>query len=283
MKIASVNLAQESDVLLARKRTRNLALELGFDSQDQARIATAVSEIARNTVQYAGKGVIEFSVEGESAPQTLRITVSDDGPGIRNVDGVLSGQGDPHSGPGMGIPSARKLMTDLSIESREGHGTRVNMTKVFPRGTIPFTETRLAQIRRMILAAAPQTIMEEVRHQNVELTQALDELTRRQEELIRLNRELEDTNRGVVALYAELDEKADHLQVADELKSKFLSNMSHEFRTPLNSILALAHILHEGTDGELNDEQGKQVNFIAKAANEMLELEYGVRSEENTP
>ena len=68
----------------------------------------------------------------------------------------------------------------------------------------------------------------------------LDELNRRQDELMRLNRELEDTNRGVVALYAELDERADHLRRADELKSRFLSNMTHEFRTPVNSILALS-------------------------------------------
>jgi CheY-like chemotaxis protein/nitrogen-specific signal transduction histidine kinase len=87
-----------------------------------------------------------------------------------------------------------------------------------------------------------------------------------------LNRELEDTNRGVVALYAELDEKADHLRRADELKSRFLSNMSHEFRTPLHSILGLSRLLLERADGDLTPEQDKQARFIKKAADDLLEL-----------
>src|SRR5262249_13194357 len=87
-----------------------------------------------------------------------------------------------------------------------------------------------------------------------------------------LNRELEDTNRGVVALYAELDEKADYLRRVSEMKSRFLSNMSHEFRTPLNSILSLARILLERLDGELSPEQEKQVTFIRKAAEDLSEL-----------
>ena len=70
-----------------------------------------------------------------------------------------------------------------------------------------------------------------------------------EEELTHLNRELEDTNRGVVALYAELDEKASSLQQANELKTRFLSNMSHEFRTPLNSILSLSRMLLTGWMG----------------------------------
>ena len=97
----------------------------------------------------------------------------------------------------------------------------------------------------------PQDAFQELQHQNQELLNALEEIRTRQIELTRLNRELEDTNRGVVALYAELDEKADHLRRADELKSRFLSNMSHEFRSPLNSILALSGLLLNRSDGEL--------------------------------
>jgi CheY-like chemotaxis protein/two-component sensor histidine kinase len=73
-------------------------------------------------------------------------------------------------------------------------------------------------------------------------------------------------------LYAELDEKAGHLRRADEMKSRFLSNMSHEFRTPVNAILALSHLLLEHTDGELNGEQTKQVNYIRKSGESLLEL-----------
>ena len=87
-----------------------------------------------------------------------------------------------------------------------------------------------------------------------------------------MNRELEDTNRGVVALYAELDEKADHLRRADELKSKFLSNMSHEFRSPLNSILALTGLLRDRSDGDLTSEQEQQVGYHPRAAQDLLEL-----------
>ena len=88
----------------------------------------------------------------------------------------------------------------------------------------------------------------------------------------RLNAELEDTNRGVVALYAELDEKADTLRRADELKSRFLSNMSHEFRTPLNSMLALSRLLLDDTDAPLSAEQRRQVGYIRQAAEDLAEL-----------
>jgi signal transduction histidine kinase/CheY-like chemotaxis protein len=100
----------------------------------------------------------------------------------------------------------------------------------------------------------------------------LEELRERQLELAQLNRELDETNRGVVALYAELNDKADFLQRASELKSHFLSNMSHEFRTPLNSILALSQILIDRMDGELTSEQERQVTFIRRSAQDLTDL-----------
>ena len=123
-----------------------------------------------------------------------------------------------------------------------------------------------------MLVRSPQNPYEEIQRQNQELLRAMAELRKREEELTQLNRELEDTNRGVVALYAELDEKASSLQQANELKTRFLSNMSHEFRTPLNSILSLARMLLSRMDGDLTSEQEKQVTFMQRAAEGLSEL-----------
>ncbi len=101
---------------------------------------------------------------------------------------------------------------------------------------------------------------------------ALDELRQRQEELVQLNQQLEDTNRGVVALYAEFKDKAESFQRVSELKTSFLSNMSREFRTPLTAILSISEILLNRLDGELSAEQDKQVNFIRKSALSLAEL-----------
>ena len=132
---------------------------------------------------------------------------------------------------------------------------------------------RLLAVADALARGVPEEVaLTEVRLENQELLRALDELRRRQDEIARLNREIEETNRGVLALYAELDEKAEHLRRADEMKSRFLSHMSHEFRTPLNSILALSRMLQEHSDGDLGPEQGKQVAFIRKAALDLTEL-----------
>ena len=87
-----------------------------------------------------------------------------------------------------------------------------------------------------------------------------------------LRAELEETNQGVLALYAELDQQAEQLREVSELKSRFLSYMSHEFRTPLGSILSMTRLLEDGIDGPLTVEQRRQVRFISGSASELREM-----------
>ncbi|WP_095108228.1 sensor histidine kinase KdpD [Pseudomonas sp. Irchel 3E20] len=87
-----------------------------------------------------------------------------------------------------------------------------------------------------------------------------------------LRAELEDTNQGVLALYAELDTQAEQLRQASDLKSRFLSYMSHEFRTPLGSILSIASLLTDELDGPLSAEQHKQVAFVSHSARELTDM-----------
>jgi signal transduction histidine kinase/CheY-like chemotaxis protein len=268
--LLTIEIHYEQDVVQARQRTRDLAEQLGFDGQDQARLATAVSEIARNAFQYARGGTVEFSIEGN--PQIFQILVRDQGKGIPHLADVLDGRYTSQTGMGVGITGTRRLMDSFRVESLPGKGTTVVMGKALPKRSPTLSDAQLQQIREAVLARSPQNPYEEIQRQNQELLRAMAELRKREEELTQLNQELEDTNRGVVALYAELDEKATSLQQANELKTRFLSNMSHEFRTPLNSILSLSRMLQSRLDGELTEEQEKQVTFIQRAAEGLSEL-----------
>ena len=93
-----------------------------------------------------------------------------------------------------------------------------------------------------------------------------------QSETEALRAELDETNQGVLALYAELDIQAEELRQASDLKSRFLSYMSHEFRTPLGSILSINSLLADELDGPLSPEQHKQVAFVSTAARELSDM-----------
>ena len=98
------------------------------------------------------------------------------------------------------------------------------------------------------------------------------EMARLAAENAALRAELDETNQGVLALYAELDEQAGQLREVSELKSRFLSYMSHEFRTPLGSILSMTRLLEDGMDGPLNEEQLRQVRFVSASTVELREM-----------
>ncbi|APR34348.1 sensor histidine kinase [Paraburkholderia sp. SOS3] len=283
--ILRIRLEAEEDVVAARRRARAIAAGLGFTPLDQTRIASAVSEIARNAFEYAGGGEVIFAFDASAKPQAFLIDVRDRGPGIRDLESVLDGTYRSPTGMGRGIAGSRRLMDRCTIESSPQTGTTVSMARVLPADRADLAPAQLdAIVRNLMLdlarpgasasARSPHAheSLEEVQQQNRELLSTLTELRDRQEELTRLTQELEATNRGVVALYAELDERADELRRADTMKTRFLSNMSHELRTPLSSIRALSNLLLNRLDGELTEEQERQVLLIRKSAEDLTEI-----------
>ena len=262
--LLTVALTQPEDIVVARHRARQVASLAGLDASSQTRLAASVSEISRNALAYAGGGRVDFTIT-RSEPLAVCVRVTDRGPGIADLDAVLEGRT-----PGQGIAGARRLVDDFTITSQPA-GTTVTLSRRLPEGAVVSS----ADVARIVGALGTGVALNpaaELLTQNTELIASLTELRTRQDELVRLNTELEDTNRGVVALYAELDERAEQLRQASELKSRFLSNMSHEFRTPLNSILALSRLLMDRTDGPLTVEQERQVTYIRRSAESLTEL-----------
>ena len=273
--ITTVKLQFEDDLAGARQRAREVARALTFDLHDETRIATAVSEMARRLIRTTQSGEVEFLVEGDLAPQVLIVRIAETSSGKRRAKAssppVISSEAVVSDEEKEGWLAAQRLMDQCEARTGPDGLKAVWLKKVFAKRAPCFTPKQLKRLEEQFGTQPPGNPLEEVRQQNSELVRTLQELHDRQQELERLNRELEDTNRGVVALYAELDEKAGHLRRADEMKSSFLSDMSHEFRTPLNAILSLSRLLLERTDGPLTSEQERQVRYIRQSGDDLLE------------
>lgn len=271
MPLLTTQLRSDADVLALRRAGREICRQLGLDTQDQVRIATALSEIGRAAVA-AGTADVVIAVIPSAPQATLRAEITPDVPFV--VEGDSSGGG---------VPAARRLVKGLEIDPA---GARVVLTKLLGL-TARTDEASLARVRRSTAAAHVADALDELRVQNNELVRTLDELTQQKEELGRFNDELEETNRGVlamydqlsseleetntgvVALYAELDERGRELAAANEAKTRFLRNVSHELRSPVNSILGLTSLL---VDSHLDADQGQQVTYLRESATTMLQL-----------
>lgn len=189
--IATVAIRQERDVVLARQRARQIAETLGFDRQDQTRIATAISELARNAYRYAGGGEVAYSLEREENRAALTIAVTDRGPGIDDLQTILGGGYRSATGMGIGIVGVRRLMDRFEIESDAVGGTTVVVGKLLPEGARVDT-LDAAGIGAEIARGEGDDPFAEMQRQNQDLVHALEEVERREHELERVNRELDE-------------------------------------------------------------------------------------------
>jgi len=269
-RILGIALDRDQDVVLVRQRARQISAMLGFSQQDQVRIGTAVSEVARGATHQGPGGRAVFSVCEKDGRQHLEIQIgASAGPG-RRADTAI-GEQSTESLRELAIVTAHRLMDACEVDPGEAGASLVTVRKALP--PLEHVSTaRLLEIGGRLADSPVSDPVHELQLQNQELLATLAELRERQDDLMALTRELEDTNRGIVALYAEIEDKADRLRRADEMKSRFLSNTSHELRTPLSSIRALSQLLLDRMDGELTVEQERQVQFIASAAGDLSEL-----------
>lgn len=126
---SSVDIYTEWDIVAARQLGRNEAKKSGFGTVDQARITTAISELARNIYLYAGKGKIEIKRLSENDLYGITIIASDNGPGITDMRKVMEDGFSTSGGLGAGMPGVRRLMDEFKVDTEPGVGTTITTTK----------------------------------------------------------------------------------------------------------------------------------------------------------
>jgi serine/threonine-protein kinase RsbT len=124
-----VPLRSDEDVVRARQATRQWAIELGFSLVDQTKIVTAASELARNTVLHGGGGQMTLEHLDEGPRRGLRLVFVDQGPGIADIEQAMRDGFSTGSGLGLGLSGSRRLMSEFSISSRPGQGTRISTVR----------------------------------------------------------------------------------------------------------------------------------------------------------
>lgn len=269
--LVRVDLRTDADVVALRQVGREAGALLGLDRQDQVRLATALSEVGREVVA-TGRGDALLELVTAPAPPTLTATLT-----------AASALPEPPAGTMPGAEAAGRLLDAADVATRADGAVVVTLRKSLARGRL--RPSMLDDVRQALGTPRAVDAMEELRVQNAELVRALGDLRAREQELTRLNAELEETNHGVmamyaqlsdeleetnsgvVALYAELDERGRQLAAANDAKTRFLRNVSHELRAPVNSILGLASLL---ADGRLDEDQRVQIGYLDSSARALL-------------
>jgi signal transduction histidine kinase/CheY-like chemotaxis protein len=265
----------ERDVFTVRQRGREIAEAIGFDRQDQARVAAALSDVGRDLVRHDITAVVTFTVD--TGPAT-------------DLCVEFSWQGEPPERvlPN-GWPTATRLLDTVEPAHANGRGALV-LRKRRPSTLSRLSDADIAHLRDTLTARRAADPLDELRAQNQELLDTLENVETQRKELVRLNDELEETNRGVmalykelsdeldetnrgvVALYAELNEKSTQLNAVNEAKTRFWSTISHELRSPINSVIGLARLLATPGSDPLTDEQRRQIQLIEDSGTTLLTL-----------
>lgn len=236
--IIKFDVQNEMDIVLAHRRAMQFARFAGISLSEQTRFATAVSEICRNCLEYAQSGTISFSVIKENDSFKLSADITDKGPGIKNLDQVLTRDPQSHRGRGIGIVFARKLADQFRITST-AKGTNVLVEKLIPAKQ-PLNNLIIQGWAQHIRNEPAISAYEELKYRNDQLLQLTEEL--RNEKLL-----AESHNREIQLLNNKLEENNENMK-------NFTYTVSHDLRTPLTSLrLALSFLDEMNVPEEISE------------------------------
>jgi signal transduction histidine kinase len=261
--VLTLALRTQEDVLLTRRRARDLAALLQFTPAEQIGLSTAVWEVARLAER---RGEVELAVVETPESVAVSITVS----GVPRSALTVNADG-----PRLNLDALRRLVD--RVEARDVNGAAVVrlVASAGPDAWVPGVdelELVLSRLTRYDTGGGGPDIVDELRQQNFELLTTLATLREREQELTRLNAELGDTNRAVMALYAELEVQAGELRRRAAANARFLSSLTHELRTPLYAVRGMTEAILRDHEADLNEGMRQDVTLIDGAMVEALDL-----------
>lgn len=271
----SMPLSSESDVILVRRRSRQISVLVGFESSNQTRLATAVSEAARFLFSNDIAGRVDFILQ--HAQTGLLVEVSGKRRSANhavNLQNLECGE----------ILAAKNLVDKLEIVAM-GDSIKITIFKAVPNRVFPFSTTEIEKLSNELAKIVHDSILDEIHGHNQELINSLDELEANQKQLDQAMKALENQNemlaqlnQEIRQLNADLENKVlqrtielekvnkelvkarDEALLAAQLKTQFVANVSHEIRTPLCGIVGLSEILSlEGNDPTSTQEMAKTI------------------------
>ena len=249
--VLTVKIQTDQSLVVLRHRCRQVSELFGLEALQRTRLTTAVSEIGRNALQYAGSAMVSFQVGDASAmpgAQSLLIRVADKGPGVPTsvwADGQINAG---HRAGG--LHGSYRLVDAFSIETRPGEGSTVSMEMLLPRGAQRLVAADISRRTEDLFRRQPQNTQEELEQQNRDMLHALDELRQRKSEL----------------------------EVADQRKNEFVAMLAHELRNPLAAISMSVEVMRRkknlsAADVEkYRDTIGRQATHLTKLVNDLMDV-----------